>query len=355
MKFCSRITVLFVVLSFGSVFGTEDPFLMFGDSGIPIYTSFRFCDTAREMDFNCAYGTDTGDGYAGDMPNYINFDYQFSSDSFKVVDPYDTTFVLYSDLRPGYAGFKTAWDMGMTGFPVSRYKYIVLAHKGLPATHKVTVRFWYNDGGCGHPSYNELIGTLASSDTWKVDTLAIPESVQNKPDRQRNFNKYYEMVFIINNLDPNDTTSGPPANFKVDNIRLAGCNPVDSTTTNNSSTTNPPEVKAGESVTFRVWTSRADSADVLTFQWKKDGVEIAGATDSVYTLASAKTGDAGVYTAAVAVSSTGLTFSSQGSTLKVKEEGCGCGSGTGAALIPPLIFKAMAHRRKKNAKSGRKA
>jgi hypothetical protein len=36
------------------------------------------------------------------------------------------------------------------------------------------------------------------------------------------------MVFIINNLDPNDTTSGPPGSVKIDNIRLVGCNPVDS-------------------------------------------------------------------------------------------------------------------------------
>ncbi|MBN2189312.1 MAG: hypothetical protein JW699_07645 [Chitinispirillaceae bacterium] len=299
------------------------------------------------------FATDTGDAYSGNLPYYINFDYQFSSDSFIVKDPYDTNFVMYADLRPGYAGFKTAWDYGMTGFSVARYKYLVIAHKGPPAAHRVTVRAWYNDGGCGSPSYNEHLGTFSSSDVWKEDTIEIPAGVYNKPtDKERNQSKYYEFVFIVNNLDPNDTTSGPPGCLKIDNVRLVGCNPVDTSP-------KPQDVKEGEPATFRVSTSRADVADVLTFQWKRDGADIAGANDSVYTLASAKLEDAGVYTAAVTVSSTSLTFTSLGATLTVEaaeeDKGCGCGSGTAAALIPPFFFKAMAYRKRKKARKDMKA
>ena len=300
------------------------------------------------MDILCnEYPPDTGDSYDGSP--YINLDYQFSSDSFIVKDQYDTSVIMYRDLRPGFAGFKTAWDYGMNGFPLARYKYLILAHKGPPSTHRVTVRGWYNDGGCGSPSFNEYLGTFASSDTWREDTIVIPDSVQNKSDRERNFSKYYELVFIINNLDPNDTTSGPPGCLKVDNIRLAGCNPIDTSP-------KPQEVKEGEPATFNVWTSRVDSADVLTFQWQKDGADIAGANGPAYALASVTAGDAGVYTVAVTVSSTGLSFTSLGATLTVgakeeEKEGCGCGSGTGTALIPPLIFKAMANRKKKRRKA----
>jgi hypothetical protein len=317
---------------------------MYGN-GVPIfYSYFRYCDTARDGDYLCTqYPPDTGDSYDGS--EYINFDYQFSSDSIIVKDQYDTNHVLYRDApRPGYAGFKTAWDGGLVGFFLARYKYLILAHKGPLSTHKVTVRFWYNNGDCGAASYNEFIGTFDASSTWKVDTIPIPESFQNRPDSARNHMYYYEMVVIINNINPNDTTSSPPGNFKIDNIRLVGCNPIDTSP-------KPQEVKEGESATFRVATSRADSADALTFQWKKDGTDIIGANDSVYALASVKTADAGTYTVAVTVSSTNLSFTSPGATLKVdattEKKSCGCGSGTGMAIIPPLFFKAMAHRKRK--------
>ena len=341
MKLCKNAAMLFVVLSSWSAFGTEDPLWMFADSGNLWYTSFVFYDTARDINFNRTYATDTGNSYNGSY--YINFNYQFTTDSIFVKDPFDTNTILYRDWRPGYAGFKTAWDYGITGYPLARYKYLIMAHKGPLSTHKVTVRFWYNDGNCGAPSYNEYIGTFAASSAWKVDTIPIPESIQNKPDSDRNHMLYFEMVAIINNLDPNDTTSGPPGSLRIDNIRLVGCNPIDSSPVSQ-------KVTEGESATFRVATTRADSADVLTFQWKKDGVAIAGGNNPVYTLASVKTADSGAYTVAVTVSSTNLSFTSQGATLTVdakEKEGCGCGSGTGTALIPPLIFKAMAHRKRK--------
>lgn len=311
-KFLIGTMGLFIVLSVGSAFGvTLDPMWMFTDSNHIIYQYFRYCDTARDGDYlihalESDQIPDTGDSYDGSR--YINFDYQFSSDSFYIRDEFDTSIILYRDWRPGFAGFKTAWDYGMSGFPLARYTYFVFAHKGPNPNHKVTVRCWYNDGGCGSPSFNELVGTFAASETWKVDTLVIPDTIQNKPDRERNFNKYYEFVFIINNIDSNDTTSGPPGYLRIDEMRLVGCNPIDTSP-------KPQEVNEDDSATFQVYTSRVDSTDILTYQWKKDGVDIAGANDSVYTITSVTADHVGVYTVAVTVSSTGLTFTSQGAKL----------------------------------------
>jgi|WetSurMetagenome_2_1015567.scaffolds.fasta_scaffold158821_2 hypothetical protein len=355
MKFWRGAGMLFVVLSAGSAFGTLDPCWMFKDTSGLMFNNFRFCDTIRNGDLACkeeSAGYPDTDSY--DSSQYLNFDYQFTQDSVYVVQTYypcvdpqdtcpdDTTNRIAP--RPGYAGFKTAWDVGMVGFYLARYKYLIMAHKGPVSTHKVTIRFWYNDGKCGSDSYNDFIGTLAASSTWILDTIPIPESIQNKPDDFRNKMLYYEMVVLINNLDPNDTTSSPPENLKIDNIRLAGCNPIDSSPKSQT-------VIEGQPVTFCVATSRADSADILTYQWKKDGVDIAGEDSSVYTLASVKAADAGVYTVAVTVSSTNLSFTSSGATLTLnvpeEKKNCGCGAGTGMALIPPLFFKAMAHRKRK--------
>jgi hypothetical protein len=349
MKYWKEAMVLSIITAAGSAFATMEPLWMFTNRHPVIFNYFRYCDTNRDVDVLCRalesdQLPDSGDAYDS---TYINLDYQFNHDSVIVRDPYDPSVIIYQDasLRPGFAGFKTAWDYGMNGFPFPRYKYLILAHKGPLSTHKVTIRVWYNDGSCGSPSFNEFIGTLTASSTWVLDTIPIPDTIRNKPDFARNNYKYYELVFIINNITPGDTTSGPPGNFKVDEIRLAGCNPIDSSPKAQSVTEGDPAV-------FTVSTTRAELNDVLSFQWKKDGTDIPGATDSVYTVASATPGDAGVYTVAVTVSSTSLTFTSWGALLTVtaattEKEGCGCGSGTGAALIPPLFFKVMAHRKRK--------
>jgi hypothetical protein len=338
---------LFIVFSAGSAFSSTilDPMWMFSDSGTQIYGDFRYCDTTRGGNFFCREKLsdqipDTGDSYNGSQ--YINLDYKFTNDSLYVREEFDSSLVLYRDWRPGFAGFKTAWDQGMVGFNLSRYKYMVFAHKGPTANQKVRVRCWYNNGKCGADSHNEYLGTFTGSNEWKVDTIVIPDVVQNKSDLERNHNIYYELVFLITNLDTNNVTPGGPWNLKIDNIRLAGCNPIDTSPM-------PQTVKGGESASFHVATSRADSADIFTYQWKKDGADIAGATEKAYAIASAKQENAGAYSVAVKVSSTGHTFTSQSAMLTVTDEGkgCGCGSGTGLALIPPFFFKAMAHRNRK--------
>jgi hypothetical protein len=343
----------FIVFSAGTVPGSIilDPMWMFSDSGTQIYGDFRYCDTTRDGNFFCREKQadqipDTGDSYNGSQ--YINLDYKFTNDSLFVVDEFDPGIIHYRDWRPGFAGFKTAWDLGMVGFNLSRYKYLIFAHKGPTANQKVRVRCWYNNGNCGAESYNEYLGAFTGSTSWKVDTIVIPDAVQNKSDPERNRNIFYELVFLITNLDSNDVTPGGPWNLKIDNIRLAGCNPIDTSPA-------PQQVNAGAAAAFHVATSRADSADILTYQWRKDGADIAGATGKVYSIALAKQANAGVYTVAVKVSGSGLTFTSQSAALTVlgadpvesDGKGCGCGAGTGLALIPPFLFKAMAHRNRK--------
>lgn len=338
---------LFIVVSAGSICGKPmDPMWLFSESATnPLFSNFRYCDTARGGDYLCveypdyfAEGT-SSDAYNGSV--FLKFPYKFSSDSLIIRNEFDQNIILYRDLRPGFAGFKTAWDMGMTGFPVARYKYLVLVHKGPNADHRVKVNMWYNNGACGAASYKEEIGTFNGSTEWKPDTIVIPDNLQNKPDLERNTSVYYEMVFIINNVDPNNKTPGQDGILSIDDIRLVGRNPIDTSP-------KPLDLSDGQSATFSVVTSIVDPADVLTYQWKKDGAAIAAATGKVYTIPSVKSGDAGVYTAAVTVSSTNLTFASSGAALTLKDEkkSCGCGSGTGLAFIPPLIFKAMARRKK---------
>ena len=144
-------------------------------------------------------------------------------------------------------------------------------------------------------------------------------------------------------------------------MRLVGCNPIDTSPA-------PQVVNEGEPATFRVSASTSNETDNLAYQWKKDGVDIAGATGPVYTVASVTTAQVGMYTVAVTVSSTGMVFTSQGAALTIGTgvlqenmrhvddakavtaediKNCGCGSGTGLALLPPFIFKAMARRRRK--------
>ena len=357
---------LIILLTVGPASGIIlDPLWMFSDEGLAIYQYFQYCDTARTDDYLCQAKEsdqipDTGDSYDGSQ--YINWEYQFSSDSLFFRDEFDNTIVHYRDCRPGFAGFKTAWDYGMTGFPIARYKYLVFAHKGPNANHKVTVRAWFNNGECGSTDYVETIGTFNASAEWKVDSIAIPDSIRNKGDMWRNKGKYYELVFIINNINPNDTTSGSPGILKIDNLRLEGCNPIDISPV-------PHQIKEGDPATFTVETSRADTADVLTYQWKKDGVVIPGANNPAYTIAAVTAEHVGVYDVDVTVSGSGLTFSSYGAPLiigdtKVKQEykptverkvnsaseennGCGCGSGVGLAFIPPLGYRILIRRKRK--------
>jgi hypothetical protein len=133
---------------------------------------------------------------------------------------------LYKSWRPGYAGFKIDWDNGVTGFKLSRYKHLIMAHKGPLPNHKVTIRFGYNTV-CGSPTVFQTIGSFSASSTWKVDTIKIPDFVRNISAKEANSRNYYEMQVLITNADPGDTNkSSLPGNFKVDNIGLCDSNTV---------------------------------------------------------------------------------------------------------------------------------
>jgi hypothetical protein len=347
----------------------RDPLWMFTDNDGRIYQYFSICDTSRKMNFNCKYShldqfVDTGNTY--NKSKYICFNYQFSNKTFYIYDEFDTTLVRYKDCRPGFAGFKMEWDYGMIGYKIARYTYLIFAHQGANPEHKVTVRAWYNDGTCGSPSYNELIGTFYPSKEWKIDTIFIPEFIRFKNDNDRQQNYYYELVFIINNLDPSDTTAGAPGCLKLDDIRLSGYNPID---------TSPQSqiVEVGKTVSFKVAiTPFAKYTENVQIQWKKNGVVIPGATSTLFTIASVRPEDFGVYNVEVTVEYSGLTFTSLDALLTVKQlssviekpkneastrsgtkineadsKECGCGSGAGLALLPPLWFRIQRLRKRK--------
>ena len=71
-------------------------------------------------------------------------------------------------------------------------------------------------------------------------------------------------------------------------------------------------VNVGGSVTF---TAAASGTPAPTYQWRKNGVSLAGATGTSYTIASVATGDAGTYTVVAANSAGSAT--SNGAVLTV--------------------------------------
>ncbi len=84
-----------------------------------------------------------------------------------------------------------------------------------------------------------------------------------------------------------------------------------------SITTQPKSqtVNEGSSVTFDV---TATGTDPLSYQWKKDGSNISGATSASYTISSAKTSDAGSYTVTVSNSAGSVTSSTATLTVTAK-------------------------------------
>lgn len=82
---------------------------------------------------------------------------------------------------------------------------------------------------------------------------------------------------------------------------------------------------AGGSVSFSVG---ASGTSPFTYQWRKDGVNIAGATASSYSIASVAAGDAGTYS--VVVSNPAGSATSNGAALTVQSGGGGTGNNGGA-------------------------
>ena len=80
-------------------------------------------------------------------------------------------------------------------------------------------------------------------------------------------------------------------------------------------------VLLNDSVTFSVV---ATSGTSMSYQWRKNGANISGATLSSYTIASVKTTDAGTYS--VKITNAGGSATSSGATLTVAGPGSISGS-----------------------------
>ena len=240
MKSCNYCAAIFVISSFVTLFASTsmDPVWLYKDlpNDEKLYGSILVRDTSRSFEFNTLYPVDTGDTYDG---SYYNFVYQFSSDTMKIYDKFEPDYVLYSDYRPGYAGFKIDWDNGITGFKLAKYKYLAIAHKGPLPNHKVTIRFGYNTV-CGSPTFFQTIGSFTSSTTWKVDSVLIPDSIRNVSEEQIKERNYYEMQVLITNVDPSGSQSSDTGYLKFDNIAL-----VDTTTGGSTPIDEPKNSKKG--------------------------------------------------------------------------------------------------------------
>jgi hypothetical protein len=349
MRWVTGFWMLVLVMTVNS--SSLDPFWIFND-GESVYSSFQYCDTNRQLNLLCQsteYNElpDTGgiDGI------YIDFNYTFAESL--IVTNRTGTEVIYKDYRAGFAGFKTAWDYGMVGFLLARYKSLVFSYKGPNPNHKVTIAAWYNNGDCGAESYREVIGTFAPSAEWQEITIPIPQAFESKIDSIRNGSLYFEFVFLINHSDPNNLAPGESGNLKIDNMRLVGRNPIDHSPASKTVLENQP-------CTLSVVTSTNVATDVHTYQWVKDGVPVAGATSAEYIIPNTQLEQAGQYVATVTVNSS-LSFNSLPATVAVTDDpnitpgmvaaeessGCGCGSGTGLALLPPIFIKVMSRRKKK--------
>jgi hypothetical protein len=103
-------------------------------------------------------------------------------------------------------------------------------------------------------------------------------------------------------------------------------------------TTHPASqtVLTGVSVTF---TAAASGTPAPTYQWRKNGTNIASATSASYTIASLATGDAGTYTM-VATNSAGSATSS-GAVLTVKTP-TNQGGGATVVITKPLTVSTLA-------------
>ena len=115
----------------------------------------------------------------------------------------------------------------------------------------------------------------------------------------------------------------------------SGSNPSGSTAPAITSQPSSETVTAGQSASFSV---TATGSPTPTYQWQKNGVNIAQATSSTYTIPSTATSDAGRYQ--VVVSNSAGSVTSNGATLTVNSAPSGGSgpSGPTASALDVLTF-----------------
>jgi hypothetical protein len=286
-----------------------------------MYTADTFPDNRGQF-----LMTDTGTALEG---KYINFNYQFGAPN------------------PGYAGFKIYWDNGVGQFWVEKYDSLIFWHKGPLPGHKVVMVWAQGSAGCGTPINYEKMGEFKSSAVWTRESMAFPQkrNYGAAPDSQFVKNGLFELRMLIYN-DGGTSTTSEPGNLKIDNMYFY------------QSPAHAPVIwaqpgtqtcKAGSQAFIRVIAlGGSGDGENMTYQWKKNGAPLSETT-ARYVINSVQPSDAGSYTVVVTNGLGSATSDPAVLTVESKEEKKGglCGSGTALALIPPLFFKAMAHRKRK--------
>lgn len=134
-----------------------------------------------------------------------------------------------------------------------------------------------------HPSVQ---GTGAMTYQWNKDGVAIPGATS-----------YYFSKYGVTSADAGSytlTVTNPAGTTTSNAARVTVLAPVAPTI---SSVSGAVSVIAGDSFSLSV---SANGTGPLTYQWRKDGVAITGATSSYFSKSNAQTADAGAYTVVVA-------------------------------------------------------
>ena len=153
---------------------------------------------------------DTGDKCDGS--EYVNFDYQFKTDSVVLLgkNSQDQDTVFRSEPRPGYAGFKFYWDNGYVKFFAEGHDSVFLWHKGPLAGHKVKL-VWAQGGDCGGPINYQNFAEFKSSATWKRECFGFPAGFER--------HGLFELrVLIYNDNATNTPVTSAKGCLKLDNI-----------------------------------------------------------------------------------------------------------------------------------------